>query len=250
MNFLGIVLGTILGIIIFLLIIAFIIYLKIKKFGSDLGFNNINEIKSLIKDGEKRERYEHKNATGMTKLLLPKIVKDFPNFSESELYNKVEVSLLSIFKSLEDKKVSNVEELTLIKGKLNEIINDHKQNKIDVLYDDIKFHAHAIKYYKKTPGAINITVSTSLEYFYQKSSHGQIIVKKENYKKQTSYTTEFIYIYDPDKYNSKQKLIGVNCPNCGAPVKSLSDKVCAYCNSGLEDINLKHWYISSYKENY
>lgn len=250
MNFLGILLGTILVIILFLLVIAFIIYLKIKKFGADLGFGNVHEIKELIKKGEYEAKYNHKSATGMTKLLLPKIVKDFPNFSESELYNKVEISLLSIFKSLEDKDVSNIDELTLIRVKLNEIINDYKQNKIDVLYDDIKFHAHAIKYYKKTPGAINITVSSSMEYFYQKSINNNIIIKKEDYKRQTSYTTEFIYIYDPDKYDSKQKLIGVNCPNCGAPVKSLSRKVCAYCNSGLEDINLKHWYISSYKENY
>ena len=152
MNFLGIILGTVIGIIIFLGLIIFIVYIKIKKVGSDLGFGNINELKSLIKDGEYEAKYNHKNATGMTRLLLPKIVKDFPNFSESELYNKVEVSLLSIFKSLEDKKVSNVDELTLIKGNLKEIIDDYKQNKINVLYDDTKFHAHAIKYYKKTPG--------------------------------------------------------------------------------------------------
>ena len=28
----------------------------------------------------------------------------------------------------------------------------------------------------------------------------------------------------------------------------LNNKVCRYCNTGLEDINLKNWFISSYKE--
>lgn len=250
MNFIGIVLGTIIGVILFLLLIALIIYKKIKQVGRDLGFDNISHIKSLVEEGEYEAKYTHKNATGMTKLLLPKIVEDFPNFSESELYNKVEVSLLSIFKSLEDKKVSNNDELVLIKGNLNEVINDLKQNKISVLYDDIKFHKHALKYYKKENGALNITVSTSLEYYYEKKIGDKIVNKKEDYKKQTSYTTEFIYVYNPLDFSKGETLVGINCPNCGAPVKSLKNKVCSYCNSGLEDINLKSWYIISYKENY
>ena len=249
MKFLGIVLGTILGIILFLGLIAFIIYKKITKFGKDLGFGNMSEIKKLIKEGEDRYNNEHKHVSGMTKLLIPKIVNDFPNFSESELYNKAEVSLLAIFRSLEEKKVSNIDELKLIKGNLNEIINDYKQNKITVSYDDIKFHDHAIKYYKKDDGAMNITVSTSLEYYYEKKNDENILVKKDSHKKQTAYTLEFIYIYDPDKY-SGENLMGIHCPNCGAPVKKLGEKVCSYCGSGLEDINLKHWYVSSYEEIY
>ena len=40
----------------------------------------------------------------------------------------------------------------------------------------------------------------------------------------------------------------IRCPHCGAPVKTLGQKQCEYCTSGLEDINLKSWFISSYKE--
>ena len=250
MELIGIILGVIIGVVIFLGIIAFIIYRKIKSFGNSIGFNNLNEIQELIKQGEYESKYNKKNATGMTKLLLPKIVNDFPNFNESELYNKVETSLMLIFKTLEEKKISNNEELVLIKNNLNEIINDYKQNKISVLYGDIKFHRHALKYYKKDKGAMKITISTSLEYFYEKKIGNKIINKKEDYKKQTAYTTEFIYVYNPLEFSKGETLVGVNCPNCGAPVKSLNNKVCSYCGSGLEDINLKNWYIISYKENY
>ena len=246
MIFLGIILGT----IIFLLIIFIIICIKFKKIIRNLGYVNFNELKNHIETGEIAYKYNHKNVTGMTKFLLPKIVKDFPNFSESELYNKVELSLLSIFKSLEEKEVNNIEELNLIKGKLIEVINDLKQTKTDLVYDSVKFHRHAIKYYKRTPGVLNITVSTSLEYFYEEKVNSKIVVKKEDYKRQTSYTTEFIYIYDTSKYGFNQNLVGVSCPNCGAPVKKLGIKNCSYCGSFLEDINLKHWYISSYKEDY
>lgn len=250
MKFLLILLSIIIGIFLFFGMLFFIILRKIKKFGSSLGYNNLNEIKDLIKKGEYESKYNHKNALGMTKLLLPRIVKDFPNFSESELYNKAETSLLAIFESLENKKVSNNNELDLIKDNLDKIISDHKQNKINVRYDDVKFHKHAIKYYKKDKGALSITLSTSLEYFYEKKIGDKIVVKRNDYKRQTSYTTEYVYIYDPDKYSKHTNLIGIHCPNCGAPVKSLGNKVCRYCNSGLDDINLKSWYISSYKEDY
>lgn len=250
MKFLLVLLSIIIGIFLFFSVLFLIVYKKIKKFGNGLGYNNLDEIKDLIKQGECESRYNHKNALGMTNLLLPRIVKDFPNFSESELYNKVEISLLAIFESLENKKVSNNNELDLIKDNLDKIINDYKQNKINVRYDDVVFHKHAIKYYKKDPGVLSITVSTALEYFYEKQIGDKIIVKRNDYKRQTSYTTEYIYIYDPDKYTKHTNLIGIHCPNCGAPVKHLSEKICIYCNSGLEDINLKSWHISSYKEDY
>lgn len=250
MNFIGIVLGVIIGVVIFLSIMALIIYKKVKKFTRSVGFNDFSEIKQLMEQGEYESKYNHKNATGMTKLLLPKIVHDFPNFNENELYKKVETSLLLIFKSLEEKRVSDNEELVLIKNNLVEVINDYKENKINELYSDIKFHKHALKYYKKDKGAMKITISTSLEFYYEKKIGNKVVIKKENHKKQTCYTTEFIYVYNPLEFSKGETLVGVNCPNCGAPVKSLKNKKCSYCGSGLEDINLKNWYIISYKDNY
>ena len=44
----------------------------------------------------------HKSISGMSSLIISRIVRDFPNFSESELYRKVETSLLAIFNSLEN----------------------------------------------------------------------------------------------------------------------------------------------------
>ncbi len=247
MKFFAIFFGTIIGLVIFLLIIFFIIYRKMIKMG---GFNDNLSIKEMIKMGEFSYKYNHKNAVGMTDFLVPKIIADFPSFSQSELYNKVETGLLAIFESLENKCISKSDELDLIKEKITKIINDYKQNKIDVKYEDVIFHKHAIKSYNKDSGVLSIVVSTSLEYFYEKRQNNKIMIKKNDYKRQTSYTTELIYIYDPDNYDKNKSLIGINCPNCGAPVKMLGEKRCRYCNSSLEDINLKSWHISSYSEDY
>lgn len=250
MRLLLIFLGTIIGIVLFLSIIFFIIYRKIKTFGKNFGFSNINELKNMIKEGEMVEKYNHKMVSGMTNLLVPKIVEDFPNFSLSELFNKVETSLLSIFSTLETRKLSNLKELSLIRDNLKEQINDMNDNNIELFFNEPVFHQHAIKFYEKDRGSINITVSTSIEYYYDKRKNGKSIVPVKNHKKQTSYTTTFIYIYDMDKYDPNQSLMAIHCPNCGAPVKSLTEKRCRYCSSGLEDINLKSWYISSCKEDY
>lgn len=250
MNTLTIFLAIILGVIIFLTILVIIAKKKITSILNKLGFNSLNQIAEEIKRGEIEERTTPKHTPGMTKLLIPKIVKDFPNFNEKELFNRVETSLLLIFNSLENKKVANSEELVLIKEKLKEIINDMKESNISERYFDIKFHNHALKYYKKDSSTLNITVSTSLEYYYLKKQNNKVLRDYTKYKKQTLYTVEFIYIFDPNKISKHQNLIGINCPNCGAPIKDLGNKVCRYCNSALEDINLKSWHIALYKEEY
>lgn len=249
MNGLIIFFGVVLGVLIFLTALVLIVKNKIKNILNKFGYNNLNQIQEQIKQGELAYKTDPKHVTGMTKLLIPRIVQDFPNFSENELYNKVETDLLSIFNSLENQKLENNSGLVLIKEKLNQKIKDMKENKIIEKYDDIKFHRHALKYYKNKDGVLNISVSTSLEYYYIKKINGKLI-NKDEYKKQTVYTTEYIYVYDINKISKNQNLIGINCPNCGAPVKDLGNKVCRYCNSGLEDINLKAWNIAIYKEEY
>ena len=250
MNGLIIFLSIILGVIIFFTVLVIIIKNKIKGILNKFGFNDLSSIANEIKQGEILERTTPKHTPGMTKLLIPKIVKDFPNFNEKELYNKVETSLLLIFDSLEKKELKTNEELILMKEKIREKINDMKENNISEKYYDVKFHNHALKYYKKDSSSLNITVSTSLEYFYEKKRKDKVVVDYTKYKKQTLYTVEFIYIYDPNKINKYQSLIGINCPNCGAPIKDLGNKVCRYCGSGLEDINLKSWHIALYSEEY
>lgn len=242
--------AIILGVVIFLVILVLIIKNKIKMILNKFGFNNFSYLREEIKKGEILERTTPKHTTGMTKLLIPKIVKDFPNFNEKELFNRVETSLLLIFSSLENKKLTNSEELILIKEKLKEKINDMNESNINEKYYDIKFHNHALKFYKKDSSTLNITVSTSLEYFYEKKKKDKILIDYTKYKKQTLYTIDFIYVYNPEKISKNQSLIGINCPNCGAPVKDLGNKICRYCSSGLEDINLKSWHIVLYREEY
>lgn len=247
MEFLLIWLSIVFVILIIIGAIILVIYSKLKKSVKSLGLSE-SELVSMIKDGESDAITRHKSISGMSSLIIPRIVRDFPNFSESELYRKVETSLLAIFNSLENEVVLNKVELNVIKNNLELTIEDMKNSNISKTFKDIKFHNHAIKSYKKSDGVLMISVATSLEYFYKEKKNDEIISDYSDYKKQTVYETKFIYVYDPEKYESTKNLIGIHCPNCGSPVKNLSNKHCAYCGSGLEDINLKSWFISEYKE--
>ena len=248
MNLLMILLGTIIGVVLFLFIVLYFIYKKFMVAARSHGYSTFKSIADDIKQSTIEARTRPKQISGATSLMKPKIAIDFPTFSESELFNMTETSLRIVFNSLEEKELKG--DLLLLNDKLKEIIDDYKTNKINVRYDDVHFHKFSIKNYSKKDGVATINIATSVEYYYSKERNNKIIEKYDNYKKQTSYSVDFIYIYDTSKVKDYTKVIGITCPNCGAPVMDLGDKICRYCHSGLEDLNLKNWFISSYKEDY
>ena len=150
------------------------LYFKLKTSIKNLGLSK-SDFMSMIKEGEEDSKYRHKSISGMSNLLLPRIIKDFPNFSESELYSKVETSLLAIFHSLEDGYVQKKIELNIIKSNLESKIQDLKNSNTKVNFEDVVFHKHAIKGYKKTDGVLIITVATSLEYYYSCKKDDEVI---------------------------------------------------------------------------
>lgn len=246
MNFIMILLGTIIGILLFLFIVGFFVYRKIKKTANNFGYGSLKSIAEEIRRETIEAKTTPKQISGVTELMKRKIASDFPNFSDSELFSKAETDLRTIFNIIESKEQKG--SFIILNDQLKEIIEDYKTNNIIVKYDDIKFHKFSIKDYNKKDGVATIKLATSVEYYYTKKKDNKIIEEYNDYKKQTRYSMDYIYVYDTSLIKDYKKVIGITCPNCGAPVKDLGDKVCRYCNTGLEDINLKNWFISSYKE--
>ena len=95
----------------------------------------------------------------------------------------------------------------------------------------------------------NVKLLYQSEYYYKNSDKKDDLW--DNMKRQTRYTSQFVYIYDEQKVELKNKdVIVVSCPNCGAPLSGLNGGECTYCSSHFEPINLKLWKMSSYKEDY
>ena len=246
-------LGACLGIIAGVFIIVLIVYFKVK---STVGAENMKEIMKAArnaKDIEQQEYARKKDILGITKLLEPVILRDFADFNKDLLFRKVESNLSKIFTAIEEKDVNTIKDdkdLIYMYPTIRDKITDLRNNNINIKYDNVKFHEHAIKDYSKTLGKATVTLSSTLEYYYSDDSNRRIKKFYNDVKKQTRYTTQFVYVYDETQFKYNQKAYSISCPNCGAPLKRLGAGNCEYCGNYIEPINLKNWYMVSYKEDY
>lgn len=249
LGFLGACIGIIVGIGI---IIAFI-YVKVRKTVGPANMKTLVDAAKNAKNFEQEEYTRHKNVSGITKLIEPTILKDFHDFNKELLYSKVEKNLAKIFTALEEKSLAEVKkdkELIYLYSTINDNIKDMEENNINIKYDEVKFHSHAIKDYLKSKGKATITISSSLEYYYKNDSENYKKKDLNNLKKQTRFTTQFVYVYDETQFKHNENAIVVSCSNCGAPLGKLGAGNCQYCGTYIEPINLKNWYMVSYKEDY
>lgn len=250
MHILAIILGVTLGIILFLGIVALILYARVKFAMRKMGFqaNSLKDMAEEVQKIREEDSTRARSISGMTSLLLPVIRKDFPDFNEQELYNKAEVALRKVFSAIEKKDTEEVSSLPLLRGSVQKIIEDYETSNLSEKFDDIHFHKFAIQQYEKKNGMATITVSTSVEYYYQKKKEEKVLIDFTKYKKQTRYQCKFIYVYDETKVDSSAKILAINCPNCGAAIRALGHKHCDYCGTTVKEVNLRSWECSSYEE--
>ena len=92
---------------------------------------------------------------------------------------------------------------------------------------------------------MEIIFQSAVEYYsYVTDETGKITNGDKNLKTQTAYDISLVYIQDIDKVNEQKKdksSIGLNCPNCGAPIKNVGKKFCEYCGTGIKEINIYSW---------
>lgn len=241
-------LGVICGFILLILIIYIVILSMFRK----VGFTGFNLFK-IKEELDNELSITPKQVSGMTNVLLPQIKSDFSDFELKQLYLLTEKSILGILNAIECKDLSVLsdKDFNLINKKLKHRLEDLINSDILYKYDDIIFHKHALRKYVKHDGIATIEVSSSLEYYYDKTKNGKSLVNNKR-KMQARYITSFVYIVDGSAYEKDFNVYGINCPNCGAVIPSLNIKTCKYCSSGLNiqvvDL-LKCWKLIDCKEN-
>ena len=131
MDFLLGFLGAILGIIVIITVLVLIVYSYMKKI---IGKSKTKELINLAKNAKMIQNEEYtrvKNVNGMTKLLEPEIIRDFPDFNRELLFSKVESNLIKIFNAIQYKTISNIkddDELKLLYFKVEDNIKKLKLN--------------------------------------------------------------------------------------------------------------------------
>ncbi len=192
-----------------------------------------------------------KSVSAMTSLLLPKIVSDFPDFQYDEMKERAENVLTSYLRAITQRKPALLTDgTTELRQQLENHVEMLLAKGLHERYDQIHIHRTEINQYRTTAGRCIITFQTALEcYHCITDSNGNVTEGSKEYKYQTKYNTDLIYIQDRNLVeNELDNALGINCPNCGAPVSSLGAKVCEYCGSAIIELNIHAWNFSNIEE--
>ena len=233
--------------VILLIIIGIILILK-KKTGDFLEkFWGTRSLSEAIEKSEIMDSETHKTVYSMESVYLDKIKKDFPGLNINELKSSAEMNIRNVLHAIETKDLNG------LRNK-NDRIYAYTQAKIEDLKDDkficdnINFHKTVLSRYEKKDEVATMEFQTYLEYFTKQKG-------KVGRKKQTRFKTQFIHVIDQELYGqNKIKVLGLNCHNCGAPIKDIDNRNCEYCNSrlivsesGVEYVK-RIWFLNNLKE--
>lgn len=230
-----------------------IVYLRNKIRETSRALFGTSDISQAAKQMKQEYAATPKSVSAMTSLLLPKIVMDFPDFQYNEMKDRTENVLTSYLRAVDENNAS------LLKDGNSELKNQ-LENQIQMLsaqdmqehFEQIRIHRTEISSYRKSEGRCIITFQSALECFHYTTStadHSTVLDGSREYKYQTKYNTDLIYIQDRNLVeNELDHALGINCPNCGAPLSSLGAKKCDYCGTPMIEINIHAWSFSNIDE--
>ena len=223
---------------IFIAIIYFILRNKLKRFLNE--YFDSNTLKEAFEKSEREASETPKSISSMEPVYKNRIKEDFPDTNIDELKSMAEHCILDVLNSVETKDKSTLNKYT---GKIvsyaEKLIEDSKGK--DVVIDNTKIHRTAISKYNHDDVTATVTLTTTLEYFYK-------VGDKTGKKIQDRFKTELVYVIDAEKYGKFKDSVGINCPNCGAPIINLGHKKCVYCGTSIRLITKNAWIVNNLKQ--
>lgn len=213
-------------------------------FGSDT-------LKGSFEKMDREEEITQKSVSAATSLCLPRILRDFPEFHYDEMKNRAENVLTGFLTGIDEKNPARLPEgiTSELKEKLELRISALDNENAEEHFRNIKIHRTEIKTYRKLKGRCSIIFQSAVQYNYFKKRGGEVTKGAEDRLKQSRYNVEMIYIQDRDLVeNQADSGLAMNCPNCGAPLPKLGAKKCLYCDTPIEEFNIKIWHFSDVEE--
>ncbi len=235
-----------LAIIAILAVVILVIFLyirgKVRRFSREaFGTSDIVKAAKEIEKSSESARAIH----GMTDIYLPQIQKDFPEFDYEVFVGRVEGVLKSYFAAITARDVSKLTSdcSDSMKNTTLGIIRNLEANQLTRKISDVTIHQTEIARYEKDGKTVTILFNTSVgHYDVTRNEQGKIVSGSEEKKRQTVYDVALVYAQDVAKMSSyNATALGINCPNCGAPVTNLGNKFCEYCGTGIREINVRSW---------
>lgn len=242
-----------LAIIAVLAVIILVIFLyirgKLRRFSQEaFGTKDFVKAAKEIEKSSESARAIH----GMTDIYLPLIQKDFPDFDYEVFSGRVEGVLKSYFAAITARDVSKLTPdcSDSMKNTTLGIVRQLEANNYTREISDVTIHQTEIARYEKDGKTVTILFNSSVgHYDVTRNAQGKIVAGSDEKKRQTVYDVALVYAQDVAKMSSyNATALGINCPNCGAPVTNLGNKFCEYCGTGIREINVRSWSFEYVKD--
>lgn len=184
-----------------------------------------------------------KSVSAMTRIFKPQIERDFPEFNWAEYKLKAENLLVAFLLSITNETITGLSDASEdLKAQLSHYLADLKQRGRKETFQNIVIHDTEICRYEKRQGTCVITIQSAVGYLHYVMADGKLAEGSREYREQTKYNIELMYVQDAEKLQDGPAGLGLTCPQCGAPVKTLGrDMHCEYCGSAITAINIHTW---------
>lgn len=216
---------------------------KVKEF-SQMAFGT-----DSISEGFRKTEMEYANTSksvaGATRLYLPQIMKDFPEFHYEEMRERAENVLRSYLYSINEENSSHLTEGTdELRAELDTEIAMRRSDDTREHFEKIQIHRTEIFRYNKERGRVSIIFQSAVGFVNYVERAGKVIRGKKTGMTQCRYNVEVSYIQDR-QYIAETGMDGhsLSCPSCGAPITGLGrERVCKYCGTAVTEVfNINVW---------
>lgn len=242
-----------LGVVV-LVVLILVIRAKVIKYQKEWGlnargiFSDINSTRDVGKNPA--------SLNGMDRIYIPKIQEDFPDFQLSPVIPQVETFIKTFLDSVEDKNTQALQKLAIapsLVDRAEEIIKDVSSQNLNVYYDNIVVHKTVISEYVREHGMVIIRFQSAVGYLhYAENANGKLVSGSKEVAEETVYVTSYARILDSElaRQSGVIDVIGLNCPNCGAPLRSSHVSFCEFCGTGVQNLteDVFGWTFTDIKE--
>ena len=206
------------------------VYRIVKLFGAGVG--RIKEIADKIEAGDVEAQQTPKSLSAVDSLVLPRILKDFPEFDIQLMKRRAEQDAMRYLGSLQNRKSPFTEKdgIRSFLERMEELVN---WTAAAPKWVRPRVHRAALSNYENRSNYCYVTYQVA----YQYEMNERIWQKK----------LEIRYLA-ADEPDMEKKISVYNCPNCGAPVGSIGQKKCEYCGTVLNPSAILSWYIFEINE--
>lgn len=127
---------------------------------------------------------------GMTRLILPQIAEDFPEFSYSEFKARAETLLLSYFTAITQKQPERLSERSpALLEQVRQELTHQRADGTPHAYSEVRLHQTELADYRKQDGECRVVFQSAVGYMLR-------IGDGEAEQKQTRYNVELLYVQD------------------------------------------------------